>query len=334
MAFADAKLSYSCKAPLGENILGIGSFTVSAMVPGRKRQLANQAVEAPSAPVTTAANGPDSAGAAPAGAQPAPGSSAAPADASLQQAEPPQRSVPDLNEPAPSENAEHAQLASGPLAAELDATAEMETDAAPVTDGVDEVPVTADAEKAAAAPVAVLTDETAAVGPGDAAVTQGDEAAAVLDTGAASVQLEAAGGSATEALPEGGGSVAAPAQAGKTGNDAVWGPVIKAQSNAGGGGKGKWSGVDPVNFITDEAMLSSLVQFYGFGGPSEDVIRTHLARLLPYHAPCSIIVLIVVRQRQPLRFKPAAVPKSLSQRQPMQFLFVAVPYCVAGKRNI
>jgi hypothetical protein len=44
--------------------------------------------------------------------------------------------------------------------------------------------------------------------------------------------------------------------------------------------------VDPVNFITDEAMLSSLVQFYGFGGPSEDVIRTHLASLSPDRAPC------------------------------------------------
>ena len=252
--------------------------------------MANQApAEATTAPATAAAaNGPSSTSTAPDSAGPAPGASAAPADASVQKPELPQRAVPDLNEPAPSEPAptnlsDHAAQASGPLPAELDATAEMETDAAPVTDGVDEVPVTANAEEAAAAPVAVLTDETAAVRPSAATPMQGDEAATVTaDPGAGSASVPPAeGGGATQAVPEGGGSVGAPAQAGKIGTDAIWGPVVKAQGNAAGpGGKGgKWSGVDPVNFITDEGVLSSLVQFYGFGGPSEHDIRTHLVRL-------------------------------------------------------
>ena len=63
-----------------------------------------------------------------------------------------------------------------------------------------------------------------------------------------------------------------------------WGP--KVQGGRGGGGAngkgqnpGKWSGVDPVIFITDETILNSLVEFYGLAGPSEGIIRSQLVRL-------------------------------------------------------
>ena len=192
---------------------------------------------------------------------------------------------------------DHAEMVKGPMPAELDATAEMETDAAPVTDGVDKVPVTRDAEDAAAAPVAVLMDETAADDQGEGATINVDkqqvadaaelvqdkeaDAATGAGNGAGPAAPAAAAGDAAAAPsatngPTPAGDAAPPAA--QTGNDKVWGPVVKAQG-AGGPGRGKWAGVDPVNFITDEGVLSSLVQYYGFGGPSEDVVRKHLVRL-------------------------------------------------------
>ena len=58
-----------------------------------------------------------------------------------------------------------------------------------------------------------------------------------------------------------------------------WGPVANRSNGRGGGqNSGKWTGVDPVVFITDETILSSLIQFYGMGGPSEAVVRSQLVR--------------------------------------------------------
>jgi len=266
----------------------------SAHVDGRKRQLANKAAEAaPGASIQEAVNV----------LSPAP-DAAAGADGTAEPAAEPARQPPVLaTEQLPSEQqaaggcSDHAQMVKGPMPTELDATAEMETDAGPVTDGVDQVPVTTDAEAAAAAPVAVLMDETAANDQGegatidvdtqhvgdaaapaqdteaDAAAPGGNDAGPVAPPGAASdtAGLPAATGEPTPAN----GAAPAPAQ---TGTDKVWGPVVKAQGS--GPGRGKWAGVDPVNFITDEGVLSSLVQYYGFGGPSEDVVRKLLVRFL------------------------------------------------------
>ena len=257
----------------------------SAQPAFRKRQLANQAAEPGQAADATgfsALSAPPGLGAAPASVpEPAPESSQQPLVLATEQQDKPSGGCTD-----------HAEMVKGPMPTELDATAEMETDAAPVTVGVDEVPVTTDPQEAAAAPVAILMDETAADDQGeDAPLTvdagqavaettpaQTNEVAAAAETGgadAASAPTAAEGnnGAAVPAAADGPASAGGEAQ---TGNDRVWGPVVKAQG--GGPGKGKWAGVDPVNFITDEGVLSSLVQYYGFGGPSEDVVRTHLVR--------------------------------------------------------
>jgi len=266
----------------------------SAQVDGRKRQLANKAADAaPGAGIQEAVNV----------LSPAPDAAAGADSITEPTAEPAMQPPVLATEQLPSEQqpaggcSDHAQMVKGPMPTELDATAEMETDVAPVTDGVDKVPVTTDAEEAAAAPVAVLMDETAADDQGEDATidvdTQqvGDAAALEQDT-----EADAAtpgGNDAGPAAPPKAASDAADAPsategpapangaappAAQTGTDKVWGPVVKAQGS--GPGRGKWAGVDPVNFITDEGVLSSLVQYYGFGGPSEDVVRKHLVRFL------------------------------------------------------
>ena len=262
---------------------------MSAHVDGRKRQLANKAAEAaPGAGIEDAVNV----------LSPAPDAAAGAGGAAQLVAEPTTQPPVLATEQLPSEQqpaagcSDHAEMVMGPMPTELDATAEMETDAAAVTDGVDKVPVTTDAEDAAAAPMAVLMDETAADDQGEGATIDVDKQQ-VADAAAPAQDREAdaAVRGGTDAWPAGAASDAAAApsatdvptpadgaasSAAQTGTDKVWGPVVKAQGS--GPGRGKWAGVDPVNFITDEGVLSSLVQYYGFGGPSEDVVRKHLVR--------------------------------------------------------
>ena len=272
---------------------------IPAQLYDRKRQLANKAAEA--------ATGADGQADAASVLSPARDASAAAGSAAEPASEPATQPQVLETEQMPSEQqpvrgcSDHAAMVKGPMPTELDATAEMETDAAPVTDGADKVPVTTDAEDAAAAPVAVLMDETAADDQGEGATIDVDSqkvADAAAPAQAQQASAAARGGDdAGPAAPAGAATDAADAPsaadgptpmdgaappAAQTGNDKVWGPVVKAQGS--GPGKGKWAGVDPVNFITDDGVLSSLVQYYGFGGPSEDVVRKHLVRLPPIGA--------------------------------------------------
>ena len=283
---------------------------------GRKRQLANKAAEE-----AEAANAPNgytgfSAFSGPPGLSTTSATTAEPAQEPPPQ--PPVMATEQLQQDQQPAGGcvDHAEMVTGAMPAELDATAEMETDAAPVTEGVEEVPVTTNADEAAAAPVAVLMDETAADDQGDGAAVAvdaqqttaataqeepaaeanaanpGSADAAPASAAADSGNVAGAPAAAAEEPAPANGAASAATPAAQTGTDKVWGPVVRAQGGAGGGGganRGKWSGVDPVNFITDEGVLSSLVQYYGFGGPSEDLVRTHLV-LIP--APAQRIALL------------------------------------------
>lgn len=133
-------------------------------------------------------------------------------------------------------------------------------------------------------PVNAGTPDAAEAAP--AVVQPAESAGGATPTAAADAPAAAAAAAApssTEATAAGADSGAAAEPAAPVPKQ--WGPVVKGPGGRGGGGtngrgpnNGKWSGVDPVMFITDEALLSSVTQFYGIVGASAATVRAQLVR--------------------------------------------------------